>query len=661
MPIQVQLPDGSIGEFPDGMADADIERVLKQQFPQQQPQAKPQAAPQPVRSTGSPTKRGIGLGARATLEGVAGVADLLSSPLRAAFELSGSPQETYVGLANRLGDKIGLPRPETPSERINTDIGRALSGSAVTMGAGSLLPVASRANQVLTAQPLAQSIGSATGAAASGIARENGSSPAAQFVAGLTGALAPGVATSSGSGLIRLLTRGGESGRQRVAQTISDFGAVGAKPSVGQATGRWTNQAGESLLAGGPTSSGVMTRFAEKQADDIGSGLGKLADSVYRNASGERAGRQIERGVSLFSRNVNAQKKALYWQADQFIPSDSPVQLSNTWQEVVRLTTPTQGAAATTGAMVSPKIAALRDNIAQDVAANGGVVPYEALKRIRASIGEAISDYSLSPDTPTREFKAIYAALSRDMEAAAQAQGPAAVAAARRANNYTRAAADRLEMLDRVVGKAGGPEKVYESVMSGSRDGGTVLRSVMQSLPVEGQKSITAAVIKRMGLANPGMQNEAGDLFSAQTFLTNWNKVSPEARRALFDRYGPQFSENVDKIARVAANIKNGSKVFANPSGTANRAAAYTYGAALAGSAATGQVPTLAYLVGSGVGANVLARVMTNPKAVAWLAKNTDKPIGSALASLQVMAQTDPDMQGLLDALSKQRNDGKPQ
>ena len=42
MPIQVQLPDGSIGEFPDGMADADIERVLKQQFPQQPAESRQQ-------------------------------------------------------------------------------------------------------------------------------------------------------------------------------------------------------------------------------------------------------------------------------------------------------------------------------------------------------------------------------------------------------------------------------------------------------------------------------------------------------------------------------------------------------------------------------------------------------------------------------------------
>lgn len=42
MPIQIQLPDGSIGEFPDGMPDAEIERVLQQQFaPTQAPPATP--------------------------------------------------------------------------------------------------------------------------------------------------------------------------------------------------------------------------------------------------------------------------------------------------------------------------------------------------------------------------------------------------------------------------------------------------------------------------------------------------------------------------------------------------------------------------------------------------------------------------------------------
>jgi hypothetical protein len=45
MPTHVQLPDGSIGEFPDGMTDQQIEAVLQKQFPQQQAQPQPPEQP----------------------------------------------------------------------------------------------------------------------------------------------------------------------------------------------------------------------------------------------------------------------------------------------------------------------------------------------------------------------------------------------------------------------------------------------------------------------------------------------------------------------------------------------------------------------------------------------------------------------------------------
>ena len=160
---------------------------------------------------------------------------------------------------------------------------------------------------------------------------------------------------------------------------------------------------------------------------------------------------------------------------------------------------------------------------------------------------------------------------------------------------YTRASAERLEQVERVVDKAGGPEKVYHAVMAGTQDGGTTLRAVLQSLPRDGQRAVTAAVIKRMGLATPGQQDASGSVFSAQTFLTNWNRVSPEAKAVLFNRHGPQFSRDMDQIAGVAERIRTGSQVFANPSGTANRAAAIGYYGSIAG--ATG-----AAALGAGAG-----------------------------------------------------------
>ena len=132
----------------------------------------------------NPTTHGIKLGARSTMEGVAGIADLLTSPLRAGAELLGMDRPgTLTELAGRGADKLGLPRPNNATERVQADVGRALSGGAVTMGAGGLasqLPgMVGRVGATLSAQPGMQALSAATGATASGLTRENGGGTAA--------------------------------------------------------------------------------------------------------------------------------------------------------------------------------------------------------------------------------------------------------------------------------------------------------------------------------------------------------------------------------------------------------------------------------------------------------------------------------------------------
>lgn len=575
----------------------------------------------------------------------------------------GIGDRTYRQAASELADKGGMRKPQTSTQRVVADIGEGLTGTALTMGLGGALTngpnVVNRLGNFLTAQPVLQAVSTATGTGAASAARESGAGPGAQLAAGLVGGLTPGAASTVTGATMRGLVRG-RSGAD-MQRTIDDFASVGATPSVGQASGNRAIQGAENLLGGAPTSAGVVNRFAEKQAQNIGEGLQRKADNFLPNASAEKAGRAVEKGVETFGRNTGATKRALYWQADKLIPDTTPTPLANTWQVVAKLTTPTQGATATTGALINPRIAKLRETLTQDLAAGGGQIPYAALKRIRTDIGEQIADYSLSPDTPTRELKQLYAALSRDMETAAKAHGPAAVSAAKRANNYTRAVADRMEQVQRVIDKNGGPEKVFDAAMSGTRDGGTTLRAVMQSLPKDGQRAVTAAVIKRIGMATPGAQDAAGEVFSAQTFLNNWNRISPEAKRALFDRHGPDFSKSMDQIARVTQNIREGSRVLANPSGTANRAAAMTYGASLVGSLFTGGTTGL---VGAGVGANLLARYLTNPNVVRRLAVATTLPKGSIppfLHSLRAEGQRedDADLLELADELEQSEQNAR--
>lgn len=621
--------------------------------------------------------RDLAFGARSVLQGIGSLLGAVGGDALGALEtkITGRPVASFRDNAATLGDALGLPKAQTSGDRVLGDIGEALTGTALTLGGGGALTagravaptlaqaapapraiatLGERAGELLAAQPALQVASTLGGSTAAGVTRESGGGAGAQAVAGLLGGLAPSAALTGAQSGVRGLMRGGEAGRQQLEQAIDDFAVLGATPSVGQGTGRWSMQGAESLLSGGPTSGGVMRRFAEAQNEQIGSGLADVSNQLARNISGERAGRAIERGVQTFSKNTNAMRKALYWQADQHIPSDTPIGVSNTQRALADLTTPIAGAEATTGAQISPKMQQMAENLAQDVAAaqQAGLagIPYEAVKRIRTQIGEELSDFSLSTDRPTAQLKRLYGSLSQDLEAAAQAQGPSAVAAVRRANNYFKASADRLETLERVVDKNGGPEKVFQAAMSGTKDGATTLRAVMRSLPEDGQKAVSAAVIKRMGLASPGAQNAAGDAFSPNTFLTNWGSLSPEARRTLFGRYGAGFSEDMDKIARVAERIKEGSEVFRNPSGTANRGAAFAYPATIGGLLITGQVGPAAVAVGGGAGANVLARAMTNPRFVKWLARSTELPIGAIPAQINVLkrmsAENDDDSIG---------------
>lgn len=131
----------------------------------------------------SPTKRGILLGGRATLEGVAGIPDLIGAPLKYVLEKTVGPQTSFTDMASGLADKLGLPKANNATERVESDIGRALSGGAVTMGAGGLasqLPgMVGRVGATLSAQPGMQALSAATGATASGLTRENGGGTAA--------------------------------------------------------------------------------------------------------------------------------------------------------------------------------------------------------------------------------------------------------------------------------------------------------------------------------------------------------------------------------------------------------------------------------------------------------------------------------------------------
>ncbi len=286
-------------------------------------------------------------GARSVLQGAGGLLGAIGGDAfnnyivnPVARAVGAQEARPYREEAGALADSLGLPKAQTAGDRVLGDVGEALTGTGLTLGAGAGLnalanmgrgaairtagyvaPVENRLANFLTAQPGLQTVSAATGSGASSISRESGGSQGNQLLAGLAGGLGPGLVTAGGAAGLRGVVRGGSG--ENMKNRLADFNALGAQPSVGQASGNPMVQGLENLLAQGPTSSGVMARAAERQSGEISSGLGKMANEFSRSASGERAGRAIKRGIydeGGFSSQFKATQDQLYDKVDELIP-----------------------------------------------------------------------------------------------------------------------------------------------------------------------------------------------------------------------------------------------------------------------------------------------------------------------------------------------------
>lgn len=432
---------------------------------------------------------------------------------------------------------------------------------------------------------------------------------------------------------------------------MDDFARVGSAPTVGQGANNARSRLTEAVLRNAPGGAGVVRGRLEQQADELGAGVERIAGKLSTAQGAERGGKAVISGItgpSGFMSRFKAESSRLYDEVQKLLPPDTKVPAQATQQALAELTTPIQGAANTSGLLMNPKVAGIAKAFGDDLAANGGTLPYEAVKRLRSQIGELIGDSALSPDTPTRQLRRLYGAMSDDLSQAAIATGDKRVIqAASRANTYYRAGMKRVDDIERVVDRAGGPEAVYKALFSNSREGGTTLRKVMQSLDGQAQRDLAATTLRRLGKANPSAQDELGEVFSPETYLTNWSRMAPEAKRALFDRFGPSFSKDMDAIAVAAAKIRGANQTLPNPSGSAVVGGQVGAFGALAYSLFSGNIPAAGMVASSMAATNGAARAMTNPRFVKWLANTTRVPpaaLPSQLSVLAAMAKDDEDI-----------------
>lgn len=139
--------------------------------------------------------RQIGLTARHGLEGVGSTLDMLASPIRAGMNAILPNDAQITGNTGKaIADKIGLPTPQTKTERIAEVPTQLMAGGmSLVKGAQLLSRVPGMAGEIagLLSENPAMQLQSAAGAGtASGYVKETGGGPMAQGTAALAGGLA---------------------------------------------------------------------------------------------------------------------------------------------------------------------------------------------------------------------------------------------------------------------------------------------------------------------------------------------------------------------------------------------------------------------------------------------------------------------------------------
>ena len=533
------------------------------------------------------------------------------------------------------GDLIDISKEAT---EVIGSIAGAAGGTAVAPGAGTIIGAGAG---MAGAAEIFERVGQAYGAEVLRTNKEHFAQRATDFAFGSVGQTVAPLVTKFVKGAF---TGYGTKAKVANQQRLKNFIDAGVTPSLGQVTQKRGIQTVELLLGNFPGSSGVIAKTAQEAQDALGKkafNIGKDLINKALPANEVQVGRVINQGIK---NGVNAsdgfvgrfQSRAgiLFGELDNYIKPDDLINLGGTLDKLKGLVAPIPGAEASSVVFKNSFLDDIFKGLQRDVAKNNGALPYNAIKSLRNKIGNKLSSLDLVPDVDKAQLKLIYGALSEDLKAGAkQLGGQKALNAFTRSNKFYQSGLKRIESYLEPISKVADPDRIASLLLNSAKEGSTRINAIKKSLTTDQYRVFLSSVIEKMGRIRPG-QAIAGALddvvevsgkFSSETFLTNWNKLTKEAKDVLFSGKGwsKEMIKDLDQLVSVSDIIRQSGKTFANPSGTADRVVGQGL---LLGGGATAITGNPAYIIGlltAFGGANVTAKLFTNPSFVKWLASST--------------------------------------
>ena len=428
---------------------------------------------------------------------------------------------------------------------------------------------------------------------------------------------------------------------KQMLEMMEDVGIT--NPTAGQVTGNPVIQLTESALSAMPMSTKIMQESARqtvKEMDEFAAGL------TYRYGGARTyagAADDLLKAAKRADESFKVKSSELYTEASRLLPEGQISNASGVSDFVAKYT-----AKADTSALQKTYAPAMEAaaNLLKDHKANK--LTFEVLKDFRSSLGNTLSDAKArgAMTGPDRKLDELYGYITRDMDAMIDAAGPEAQAAYKIANDYTKeklgAGTGSMSFVKEVIQKGRvDATDALDFALRKTDKTGTRLAKLKEELSPEEFEVISGFLMGRMGLPTAGKQGVsaigegaidavevlADKGFKPNRFLTNYNKLAPEAQQILFGG-DPALKNSLDNFTEVLERVAKDAESMSNPSGTARVLGAMGMFSPAAVGAGVEAVTGAGALYDLGFTTIALpissAKLMTNARFVNWLAEGVE-------------------------------------
>jgi hypothetical protein len=410
------------------------------------------------------------------------------------------------------------------------------------------------------------------------------------------------------------------------------FDAAGVSPRLADITQGTRTKVFQNLVQNFPGGGKPLEQAAQNQIDDITRQIAGITKS--EGGTIQQTGKTIQEGAEGFKSFVQGRVSKLYDDLDQFVPKTPESKIATTKLQSLTQDPVIQDVVAV-GSGDTAKVLSRFNQIVDEQ----GQISYPRLKTFRSTVGAKLASPSLLGEERAA-LKKVYGALSEDMkEAVAANGGEEGLRAFNKANSaFARSQAFLEKNIDPLI-NAKTPEQVYSLALAGTKQGGTNIKKVMVALNPVQKDFVRGSVLRQMGMATPGAQDAAGEVFSPAKFLTEWgkidNKLNREAAQNLFTK------EQVDSIR----NLNKAISLIKDTGKTRQTSNNLPY----ASWAGLGTLTAASPVAGAGLagGARITSSMMANPRFVNWLAKTPEVKqinVPKHLGMLSIIASKDPEI-----------------